>query len=200
MAWETLWAELPEVWKTEFEYKGHKDTGIPYPPAEKMAPFSVYTTSAEYSFEGIRFTSVKEWFGALRNEHLAVFRQTIEPFGNIDFLLRSWMDEPDPAGKWKIKAFRELENNACGWLLSGADGREAMLCETTQILSISMKVSESREQCEHRYAITAFEECPIKLEKYISFRTSKEDPDFAETAFKECRQASITGFEFLKGR
>ena len=160
MAWETLWAELPEVWKTEFEYKGHKDTGIPYPPAEKKAPFSVYTTSAEYNFDGIRFTS----------------------------------------GKWKIKAFRELENNACGWLLSSADGREAMLCETTQILSISMKVSESREQCEHRYAITAFEECPIKLEKYISFRTSEEDPDFAETAFKECRQASITGFEFLKGR
>ena len=200
MAWETLWAGLPEVWKTEFAYNGRSDAEFSYPEAEKKPPFSIYTTQAEDTWKGVRFTSKKEWFGAPGNDHLLVFRQTIEPFGNIDFSLKSWMEEPGSECSWKIREFRELENNACGWMLQDAGGREAALCETTQILSISMRVKETREQCMHHYAITAFEESPIKLEKFISFHTSEEGTDFGEKAFKECRQASITGFEFLKGR
>ena len=109
------------------------------------------------------------------------------------------MDEPDADSPWQLEQYLEQENNSCGFLFRNLQGRHLILCETSQITSFSIRVNETREKVTRHYAITAFEESPIRVEKYFSLHTDDED-NYQEIAFRECREASKLRFDDLKGR
>ncbi|MGN0364245.1 MAG: hypothetical protein ACI4ET_15575 [Bilifractor sp.] len=194
-----LWHQLPEVRNLEFHYNGHSDHDEKYTDVHILKPYDISCQEADFTWDGIRFTSKREWFGAPRNEHLLVFRQTIEPFADCNFDLTTWMEEPEEDAEWQIEQTLDQENNSCGFLFRNAKGQRLLLCETSQITSFSMKVSETREKVRRKYAITAFEESPIRVEKYFSLHTDEEE-DFQEIAFRECRESSKIRFDDLKGR
>ncbi|MGI6055766.1 MAG: hypothetical protein ACOYBD_02090 [Bilifractor sp.] len=194
-----VWQELPEVRNLEFNYLGHSDRDEIYSETRKIPPFDILCRDADFTWEGVRFTSKREWFGAPRNEHLLVFRQTIEPYANCNFDLKTWMEEPGEKSPWKLEQYLEQENNSCGFLFRNAQGRRLILCETSQITSFSIRVNETRENVTRKYAITAFEESPIRVEKYFSLHTDEEE-NYQEAAFRECREASKLRFDDLRGR
>ena len=177
-----IWQELPEVRNLEFNYMGHSDRDETYSEVRKMPPFDIFCRDADFTWEGVRFTSKREWFGAPRNEHLLVFRQTIEPFANCDFELKTWMEEPSEESRWQLEKYLEQENNSCGFLLRNPEGRHLILCETSQITSFSIRVNETREKVTRKYAIKAFEEISsisVNIEEAVS-KYEKAMPDFIE--------------------
>jgi len=196
---ETIWGSMPDTLRTTFTYHGHSDQAADYGEPVKMPPYNIYTSRAEYEWDNIRFISKREWFLAPRNAHLLVFRQTIEPMADCDFTIVNTMNSETLAAGWTVLDYLEQENNSCGLLLQGPDGRRTALCETSQIMSFSIRVQETRERVTRSIAVTAFEESPVKLEKYISRHTDEEE-DYIERAFRECREASKIRFDDLRGR
>lgn len=194
---EEFWRRLSgNPVSTTFSMNGRSDSPEAY--SEFSRDFrGVRRSEASFCWDNIALRSRREWFFPENMPGLLVFRQTIEPSSSCDFHLTSTMEEPDGV-EWSAADFLEQENNACGFLLKNRDGQRAILCETTQIFSVSIRVNETRERCTHHYEINAFEECPVKLEKFVSFRTEGEDPDYIGTAFRECREASRRGFDMLK--
>lgn len=194
----SIWKELPEVRRVVMTYQGHSDEEEKFSGPVKSQPYGIWKSDADFTWEGVRFTSVREWYGAPRNPHLFVFRQTIEPYANCDFDMEIHMDFPAQESIWTLDHYLDRENNSCGMLLTGPDGKKGVLCETTQITSFSIRVDETRDDISRHYHITAFEESPINVEKYISFHTDEEE-DYEEAAFRECRNAAITRFDDLRG-
>ncbi|MCC6095387.1 MAG: hypothetical protein LIV24_10280, partial [Eubacterium sp.] len=82
-----LWHQLPEVRNLEFHYNGHSDHNEQYTDVHVLKPYDISSQEADFTWDNVRFTSKREWFGAPRNEHLLVFRQTIEPFADCNFTL-----------------------------------------------------------------------------------------------------------------
>ncbi len=193
-----IWLSLPRVTDTAVWMEEQEPYKIAYFPAEKRAPYGIWSTHAEFTWKSIHFTAQKEWFGAPRNSHLLVYREMIEANKNCEYRMTNRMIVPDAESDWKLIEIQDREDNSCGMLLKNRNGHRGMLCETSQVLSFSFHVDEKREQVNRQYSLTAFEESPIKLEKYISFHTDDEE-DYIETAFRECRSAARTRFDDLKG-
>lgn len=196
---DNIWQTLPEVRNILMTFGGHKDTDEHFSDPEKTAPYGIWHDGTEFTWEGVHFTVEREWFGAPRNPHLFVFRQTVEPFADCDFDVISQMDEPENGSVWKVGKYLEREDNSCGLLLRNtSDGHLGALCETSQITSFSIRVNETRDRLVRTYHITAFKESPIRMEKYVSFHTDEEE-DYEELAFRECRSAARIRFDDLKG-
>ncbi len=193
------WGELPSICNTEFVFNSHSDRQEGYPAPEVRQPYGIATCSTEYVWDGVRFTAKKEWFGAPGNSHLVVFRQTIEPFSNCEFILHAGLDKPSAGAAWQAAELLELDENICGYRLTNDAGRQAVLLENTLVSSFSIHVDEKKEAMDRTYMVTAFEEAPVKLERYAVLFTD-EEPDFQEKAYLECRRASKMRFDELKGR
>lgn len=196
---EKIWNTLPEVRGIRMTFGSHRDTDEHFSEPQKSAPYGIWHTETEFTWDDVRFTVKREWFGAPRNPHLFVYRQTVEPFADCDFDAESRIDLPEEGSPWKAEKYLDREDNSCGLLLRHTEsGHLGVLCETSQITSFSIRVNETRDQILRTYHITAFEESPIRMEKYVSFHTDEEE-DYEELAFRECRDASRIRFDDLKG-
>lgn len=142
-----------------------------------------------------------ESFLPAEDEHLFVFRQIIDIPADCVFSMTSSIEDPGAECIWALLEYQEHENNACGMVLQNKENGEIIfVCEQTQIMSVSMRVTEDRENCRHTYQITAFKDSPVKLEKFVSCFRQGETEDYLETAFKACRAAAISGFASFQNR
>ncbi|MDO4622988.1 MAG: hypothetical protein Q4B22_08545 [Eubacteriales bacterium] len=195
---EEIWKSLSALCSIRFSYNGQADEIKDYSSIERIEPQGICICSTEYEWDQIRFTAKKEYFGVPNNTNLLIFRHTTEPFSNCDFDLESSMPIPAEGSVWEVEEVIEQENNSCGLLLKHKDGFRIILAETSQVTSVSLRVDEKRKGTDRFYHLTAFEECPIRIEKYISMHTDEEE-DYIEKAFLECRNASKIRFDDLKG-
>lgn len=190
---------LPNPLLTGFQYEGHQDQESDYGPYRYLEAERLYRRAAAFRWEDITFQCIQEWFIVPSNRNLLAFRQTLESSGDCCYHLETWVEEPDGTGIWSSCLLIDQEDNSCGLLLEEYARPGIALCETTQLVSASVRISESRHGCSRSYDVTAWKETPVKLEKYISLRL-EDNENFRELAFAECRQASKLRFDaLLKG-
>jgi hypothetical protein len=187
---------LPCPFASRLSFQDHQDREEDYGPwiADDAG---VYKRAAEFLWEDIRFQSTQEWFVAPASPALLVFRQTVETSADCVYRLESWLDLPEEECG-RISEMPVHRDHFCGIRMNHPGQKELLLCETTQLAAASLRVSETTEGTSRVYQVTAWEETPVKLEKFVSIREQDGDPWYPESALAECRQASRLRFDALR--
>lgn len=187
---------LPNPISTFFQYGEYRDRSSDYGPFQCSEREGVFSRKAVFYWNDISFQSCQEWFIAPMNPNLLVFRQTLEASEDCCYHLETCLETPDTSSGWSSYTSISQEDNSCGLTLE-ADGQIlAALCETTQLVSSSVRITECRTECRRSYEVTAWKETPVKLEKYMILQQS-DQKHFQELAFAECRLASRLRFDAL---